>query len=345
MIGFRSVGPERRGQFFLSAKDAKDAKKSTGIQRVVDALEARRCSNDVKASAQNIRFSLRPLRPSRTKSLSRLAILVMVAVLLAACASRGPERGPREASAPHRYEPLDGPPNVPFDVDAIPEPVPKDEPLARYGNPSPYVVMGKRYKVLPRSAGYVERGTASWYGTKFHGRLTSTREPYDMYQFTAAHKTLPLPSYARVTRLDNGKSVVVRINDRGPFVGNRLIDLSYAAAVKLGVHTSGTAPVEVRVLHAGDDVNADRPVPPVVATHGRILVQIAAFGTRANAIAYRKRLIQAGFDGVRVYTASTESGRVWRVRIGPLPDIQAADAVRERLRRSGFGEPRVIHQP
>lgn len=281
----------------------------------------------------------------------RFVALAILLALLAACASRGPERGPRESSAPHRYEPLDGPPNVPFDVNAIPEPVPKDEPLARYGNHSPYEVLGKRYKVLPRSAGYVERGTASWYGTKFHGRLTSTREPYDMYQFTAAHKTLPLPSYARVTRLDNGKSVVVRINDRGPFVGNRLIDLSYAAAVKLGVHVSGTAPVEVRVLHAGDDIAADRPTPreprtpPVVTAHGRILVQIAAFGTRANAFAYRKRLMDAGFDEVRVYTARTDSGRVWRVRIGPLADMQAADRVRERLRRGGFGEPRVIQQP
>jgi rare lipoprotein A len=173
--------------------------------------------------------------------MARLALLLTLTVVLAACGTRGHERTRHRDAPPASYEPLDGPPNVPFDVDALVEPVPKDEPLARYGNHSPYEVLGHRYKVLPRRSGYVERGTASWYGTKFHGKLTSKREPYDMYAFTAAHKTLPLPSYARVTRLDSGRSVIVRINDRGPFVGNRLIDLSYAAAVKLGVHLSGTA--------------------------------------------------------------------------------------------------------
>jgi rare lipoprotein A len=117
------------------------------------------------------------------------------------------------------------------------------------------------------------------------------------------------------------------------------------------VHISGTAPVEVRVLHAGDDVSEARPAPrqprdpPVVTAHGRILVQIAAFGTRANAFAYRKRLIQAGFDEVRVYTARTDTGRVWRVRVGPLETPDAADSLRARLRAGGFGEPRVLHQP
>ena len=288
-----------------------------------------------------------------TRSLGRLAALIVLTVALTACGSRGHERPQRaQPDAPaHRYEPLDGPPNAPFDVDALPELVPRDEPLARYGNHSPYEVLGKRYKVLPQSAGYVQRGTASWYGTKFHGRLTSTREPYDMYQFTAAHKTLPLPSYARVTRLDNGKSVIVRINDRGPFVGDRLIDLSYAAAVKLGVHLSGTAPVEVRVLHAGDDVNARKPVPrkpetaPVVGSLGAIYLQVGAFSARANAFAYRRRLLDAGFTEVRVFTARTDRGRVWRVRVGPLGSLDQADDMRARLRSAGFGEPRVLQQP
>lgn len=275
-------------------------------------------------------------------------LLVLLLALLTACGSSGPKRAPRGDGPPPAYEPLDGPPNVPFDVDAVPEPVPKDEPLARYGNHSPYEVMGKRYKVLPKRSGYVQRGTASWYGTKFHGRLTSTREPYDMYAFTAAHKTLPLPSYARVTRLDNGKSVTVRINDRGPFVGDRLIDLSYAAAVKLGVHLSGTAPVEVRVLEPGDDPNAARPAPPaqrtppIVQASGHLYVQVGAFSTRDNAFAYRRRLESAGFDDVRVYSARSGSGTVWRVRIGPLQDRAAADAIRARVRAGGFGEPRIL---
>ena len=141
------------------------------------------------------------------------------------------------------------------DVDRIPEPVPRDEPRSRYGNRS-YKVLGKRYEVLPSAEGYDEVGIASFYGNKFHGRRTSNLEVYDMYAMTAAHKTLPLPSYARVTNLDNGKSVVVRINDRGPFHAGRIIDLSYAAAVKLGYRDRGTARVEVKGLAGpGDDAS------------------------------------------------------------------------------------------
>jgi len=137
------------------------------------------------------------------------------------------------------------------DVDAIPEPEVREEPRARTGNRS-YSVLGKRYTVLDSAVDYVEQGGASFYGKKFHGRRTSSGEVYDMYAFTAAHKTLPLPSYARVTNLDNGKSIVVKVNDRGPFHPGRIIDLSYAAAVKLGYRERGTARVEVRALHPGD---------------------------------------------------------------------------------------------
>ncbi len=147
------------------------------------------------------------------------------------------------------------------DIDLIPEPVVKDEARSRYGNRSPYVVLGKSYRVLDQAKGYDETGLASYYGNKFHGRRTSNLEVYDMYAFTAAHKTLPLPSYARVTNLSNGKSVVVRVNDRGPFHDGRIIDLSYAAAVKLGVDRAGTAKVEVRGLSAGE--NAREPYDAV----------------------------------------------------------------------------------
>ncbi|GAA4854969.1 septal ring lytic transglycosylase RlpA family protein [Luteimonas vadosa] len=138
------------------------------------------------------------------------------------------------------------------DVDAIPEPDVVDEPRARYGNRSPYTVLGKHYTVLDRPDGYVEQGLASYYGNKFHGRRTSSQEVYDMYAFTAAHRSLPLPSFARVTNLDNGRSVVVRVNDRGPFHEGRVIDLSFAAAVKLGIHPRGTGLVEVRGLTPRD---------------------------------------------------------------------------------------------
>ncbi len=137
---------------------------------------------------------------------------------------------------------------VPLVPQDVPDAVPRVEPLSHYGNPPYYEVFGKRYYVLSSSVAYVERGVASWYGPGFHQVLTSTREPYDMYAMTAAHKTLPLPAYVRVTNLQNGRSIVVRVNDRGPFVGNRIIDLSYTAAAKLDMLRNGTAMVEVRAI-------------------------------------------------------------------------------------------------
>jgi rare lipoprotein A len=157
------------------------------------------------------------------------------------------------------------------DVDQIPEPDVVDLPHSAYGNRSPYNVLGKTYKVLPDAHGYDEIGNASYYGQKFHGRRTSNLEVYDMYAFTAAHRTLPLPSFARVTNLANGKSVIVRINDRGPFHDGRLIDLSYAAAVKLGVYPHGTARVQVHGLTAADMVDGDQRVATngaPMTTHG-----------------------------------------------------------------------------
>src|SRR5690606_1564316 len=150
-------------------------------------------------------------------------------LLLAACASN----------------PDGAPPPGSLDLDDIEEVAPRLEPRSRFGNPDSYTVFGKTYHVMDSATGYHERGIASWYGTKFHGRRTSSGEDYDMYKMTAAHKTLPLPTYVRVTNLDNGKSAIVRVNDRGPFHDNRIIDLSYAAAIKLGVNKTGTAHVDV----------------------------------------------------------------------------------------------------
>src|SRR5690606_10877091 len=147
----------------------------------------------------------------------------------------------------------DSAPGEDIDVSAIPEPAVVAEPRSRYGNRSTYSVLGKNYHVMDDAAGYVEQGLASYYGKKFHGRRTSNMEVYDMYQFTAAHKTLPLPSFARVTNLDNGESVIVRVNDRGPFHDGRVVDLSYAAAVRLGITQRGTGNVEVRALQPGED--------------------------------------------------------------------------------------------
>ncbi|MEO6171395.1 MAG: septal ring lytic transglycosylase RlpA family protein [Lysobacter sp.] len=155
----------------------------------------------------------------------------------------------------------DSAPDVEIDVSLIPEPEVVAEERSRYGNRPTYAVLGKNYRVLDDTRDFVERGTASYYGNKFHGRRTSNMEVYDIYAFTAAHKSLPLPSFARVTNLDNGQSVVVRVNDRGPFHEGRVVDLSYAAAVKLGIDRAGTGRVEVRALQPGESVPQMAAVP------------------------------------------------------------------------------------
>ncbi|WP_312366847.1 septal ring lytic transglycosylase RlpA family protein [Stenotrophomonas sp.] len=162
-------------------------------------------------------------------------------------------RGNYTAGGLYRPGVSDSTPTYIPNVRCIPEPLVTNEARSAVGNKSPYVVLGKQYRVMDRVDDYVEQGTASYYGQKFHGRLTSNREVYDMYAFTAAHKTLPLPSFARVTNLDNGESIIVRVNDRGPFHEGRVIDLSYAAAVRLGITQRGTGRVEVRGLTPGSD--------------------------------------------------------------------------------------------
>jgi len=195
---------------------------------------------------------------------ARRRALPAMLLLLAACAHepRRPSPGPTPAPVP---PPTVLPQNAP-DVGQIPDAVPRDEPRSAYGNPPFYIVSGHRYVVLHSAAGYVERGVASWYGTEFHGLRTSTGEAYDMFAMTAAHKTLPLPCYARVTNLANGRHVVVRINDRGPFVANRIIDLSYSAANRLDMIRNGTAFVQVEVLTpAAPSLTASMPVSTLPA--------------------------------------------------------------------------------
>ncbi len=183
-----------------------------------------------------------------------LVLIALITSLLGACSSFSP------------YPVItDSAPSHDVDISKVANAVPRPVQPSPYGNPDSYEVYGKRYHILESSEGYVERGTASWYGTKFHGRRTSSGEPYNMYAMTAAHKTLPIPSYARVTHLQNGKSVIVKINDRGPFVNNRLIDLSYVAARKLGIAASGTGPVEVKVITAADPATpVDHCRPPLI---------------------------------------------------------------------------------
>jgi rare lipoprotein A len=246
------------------------------------------------------------------------------------------------------------------DLDNISEPVPRVEPRSRSGNPASYVVFGKRYHTLQSSEGYLERGIASWYGTKFHGRKTSSGEPYDMYKFTAAHKTLPLPTYARVTNLRNGRSIIVKINDRGPFHENRLIDLSYAAAYKLGIIATGTGLVEVRAITPGagspepqqvaappqqQTAQASRVIPAVEQPGDRpvgMYVQVGAFSERSNAERMRIRLAQADISRIRVSRIERDNTPVYRVRIGPLNDVHRADELTTVLQALGIREPRII---
>jgi len=230
------------------------------------------------------------------------------------------------------------------DVSHIPDARPRYEPPSKYGNPSSYVVNGKRYYVKASSKGYVERGVASWYGKKFHGRRTSSGEPYNMYAMTAAHKTLPLPTYARVTNLKNGRSVMVKVNDRGPFHQNRLIDLSYAAAEKLDIVGKGTGFVEVRAIDPSaptrpyTKVVASKPIastPPESATgSGRIFIQVGAFSQRSNAERLVNRLPKT-LGPVFIHEGWSSQNRVYRVRVGPIASVEQADGLASVIEKLG----------
>jgi rare lipoprotein A len=273
---------------------------------------------------------------------------------------------------------------------SVPDAVPRIEPRSRNGNPPFYDVFGKRYFVLSSSVGYVERGVASWYGPGFHKVRTSTGEPYDMYGMTAAHKTLPLPAYVRVTNLQNGRSVVVRVNDRGPFVGNRIIDLSYTAASKLDMLRNGTAMVEVRSLDAPPAFNAAAANPPAslsaatapsaapppnapgtsnatapvdapvtaagfapaatpqtdssngtvslvaVPAPGSLFIQAGAFSDPKNAERLVERLRGGAYGKVFVRDNEIAGRRMYRVRIGPVPDVAEFDRIVAALERAGI---------
>jgi rare lipoprotein A len=261
----------------------------------------------------------------------RRNVALWVVLLLAGCAST-PEQSPAppspeiksspEASpqAPSKggYYKDDGPgEKPPPNLAEIPDAVPRIEPPHRYAN-RPYQVFGKDYAPMAAQQPYRERGNASWYGKKFHGQKTSSGEVYDMYAMSAAHRTLPIPSYARVTNVANGKSVVVRINDRGPFHSSRIIDLSYAAAYKLGYIQAGSATVEVESIHPGD------------SRQSSVYLQVGAFSSRENAEDYRSQVArQLAWltDEVQVLTA----GGLWRLLVGPYASNDAARSVAERI--------------
>jgi rare lipoprotein A len=230
------------------------------------------------------------------------------------------------------------PPAPPPNVSSIPDAVPRVEPRSAHGNPPFYDVLGQRYYVLLTADGYIERGVASWYGPTFHGGNTSSGEPYDMYGMTAAHKTLPLPSYARVTNLRNGKSVVVRINDRGPFVANRLIDLSYTAAVRLDMIRDGTTLVEVRALTPGipDELARSAELPPPA-----LYVQAGAFADPQNAQHLLERLQAAGMARAFIVLPPEGKSHLYRVRLGPVGSVAEFDELTARLAALGIRDARL----
>ena len=245
------------------------------------------------------------------------------------------------------FEPSDNAPANPRDVSGVPNAVPKPEPRSRYGNPASYEVFGERYYTMPSSKGYRERGQASWYGTKFHGKRTSSGEPYDLYAMTAAHKTLPLPTYVEVINLDNNRSVIVKVNDRGPFHEGRIIDLSYSAAAKLGILGKGTGHVEVRAIDPLASSRVPDNSPVLVQTNTRaktsdsqLFLQVGAFQSRDNAERLRNNIQAQNLGGVRIVEADTERGTFFKVQVGPLSDTGEADRVAQALQPLGINEAR-----
>lgn len=243
-----------------------------------------------------------------------------VTLALAACAG-----GPSSAPGPREHP--DGPPHtIPPDLAHLPDPVPRKEPPSARGNPPQYTVLGKTYQVMESASGYYATGIASWYGRKFHGRSTSSGEPYDMFALTAAHRSLPIPTYVKVTNLDNQRTTIVRVNDRGPFHSERIIDLSYAAAVKLGFANGGTARVRVEVL--------EEPASYVL--------QAGAFRELAAADRLKADLVQ--LTGQPAYVVRVAADSLFRVRLGPVAGQGEAQRLRDLIQGANLGDPLIIEQ-
>jgi rare lipoprotein A len=235
--------------------------------------------------------------------------------------------------------------------------VPRPEPKGRYGNGPVYEVFDVRYTVMDSAYRYKERGVASWYGKKFHGELTSSREVYDMYAMTAAHKTLPLPTYVQVRNLSNNKTVVVRVNDRGPFVDNRIIDLSYSAALKLDIVQNGTGMVEVTAINF-DEPTVDRttsqstsrttataqPAAPARNAASSIFIQVGAFGSIENASRRFSTIKSGGITGAAIHEDKNSNPPIYRVRIGPIDGVAQYDQITAQLAGLGILDPILVTQ-
>jgi rare lipoprotein A len=273
-------------------------------------------------------------------------LLPLLLCVLAGCAGT-----PRRAVPP---QPATPPPNIAAIADAVPQP----EARSTHGNPPFYDVNGQRYVILANADGFVERGVASWYGPDFHGKNTASGERYDMYAMTAAHRTLPIPCYARITNLGNGRSVIVRINDRGPFSSNRIVDLSYSAATKLDIVRPGTAFVELRTVGTLTEAAAAAtepppapapPQPPAVSAPGpleptaplALYIQVGAFADPANAQRVLARLQSAQITNAFVLPTGDAAHPLQRVRVGPVATVDQFDQLVAQLGTLGFAESRL----
>jgi len=273
----------------------------------------------------------------------KLALAILLALVLAACGS-APKKEPK-------YYLDDGPPDVvPGNMADVPDAVPRDEPFHKFAN-RPYTVMGRTYVPVVNRERTVQRGIASWYGKKFQGQRTSSGEIYDMFAMTAAHPTFPIPSYARVTNLKNGRSVIVRINDRGPFHSNRIIDLSYAAAVRIGIANAGSGLVEVeRVYPESAGPMVDRTPPPTPALVETAMVtqepsglwlQLGAFSSRESADSFRDKMVRdLAWNNEPLQVFSRDG--LHRVRMGPYRNREEAGAIADKVRRSLGFEPTLV---
>lgn len=275
-------------------------------------------------------------RPAGTLPVGRGLLVGGLLLALTACMPARWERPPEDATA--ALPPAAPAPSAGAGAASAPSQAPRPAtggaPRSRLGNPPFYEVFGRRYHVLPDGEGFSEKGVASWYGRKFHGRPTSSGEVYDMHQLTAAHRTLPLPTVVRVTNLENGRSVVVTVNDRGPFAHERVIDLSYAAAVELDMVEAGLARVSIEAL---EEDPARGPLPDVY-------MQVGAFGERGNADALKDRLAAMGIHNVVVRRDDSARRALYRVRIGPLSGVAEFDELATRLAPLNIGGPRVVSE-
>ncbi|MCY3750084.1 MAG: septal ring lytic transglycosylase RlpA family protein [Gammaproteobacteria bacterium] len=238
------------------------------------------------------------------------------------------------------------PKRSPAELAKIPDAVPKAEPKSELGNMKTYEVFGKRYFVLDSSDGFTQKGIASWYGPDFHGKKTSSGEIYDMYAMTAAHKTLPLPTYLEVKNLENGRKIIVRVNDRGPFHDNRVVDLSYTGAIKLDMIGKGTALVEIRAINPGSYRRGGAPVetrsrPQEKRTPPDFYIQVGVFSDYGNAIRMKDRLLALEAP-VRIEETMLNGGGAFRVKIGPLNSIDIADSIVDRLELFDIHDHRIL---